>query len=83
MRRWRRRTRRDQAAHVCKAGRGGTGNRWRADALPSDAGRMAQVLLILDEVKVAAVLTEVRRVLDRQIGIVSVTDVEVLRPERF
>jgi PII-like signaling protein len=64
------------------AGRGKSGA-WRRDSLSSDAGRMVQVLIVLDESRVPAVLREVRAVLDRQIGIVSLTDVEVLRPELF
>ncbi len=64
------------------AGKGSSGP-WRRDALSSDAGRMVQVLIVLDEEKVPAVLTMVRGVLDRQIGIVTLSDVEVLRPELF
>ena len=64
------------------AGKGSRGP-WRRDALSSDAGRMVQVLIVLDEEKVPAVLTMVRGVLDRQIGIVTLSDVEVLRPELF
>ncbi len=64
------------------AGRGASGV-WRRDSLSSDAGRMVQVLIVLDEEKVPAVLSEIRTVLDRQIGIVTLSDVEVLRPELF
>ncbi len=64
------------------AGRGNSGS-WRRDLLSSDAGRMVQVLIVLDAEKVPPVLEAVRRVLDRQIGIVTLTDVEVLRPELF
>ncbi|MEQ8604352.1 MAG: transcriptional regulator [Marivibrio sp.] len=64
------------------AGRGNSGS-WRRDSLSSDAGRMVQVLVVLDEKRVAAVLKEVKRVLDRQMGIVTIGDVQVLRPEHF
>lgn len=64
------------------AGKGNSGS-WRRDALSSDAGRMVQVLIVLDAEKVPAVLSMVRDVLDRQIGIVTLSDVEVLRPELF
>jgi nitrogen regulatory protein PII len=64
------------------AGRGKSRS-WRRDALSSDAGRMVQVLIVLDQGKVPAVLQEIRTVLDQQIGIVTLSDVEVLRPELF
>ncbi len=64
------------------AGKGKSGA-WRRDALSSDAGRMVQVLIVLDAEKVPAVLGLVRGVLDRQMGIVTLSDVEVLRPELF
>ena len=64
------------------AGRG-AGGPWRADSLSSDAGRMVQVVIVLDESKVPDVLRAVRGVLQRQMGIVSMMDVEVLRPELF
>lgn len=64
------------------AGRGGRGA-WRRDSLSSDAGRMVQVLIVLDQEKVPPVLTAVRKVLDRQMGIVTISDVEVLRPDKF
>ncbi|MDW3207853.1 MAG: DUF190 domain-containing protein [Alphaproteobacteria bacterium] len=64
------------------AGRGTRGS-WRRDSLSSDAGRMVQVLIVLDKDKVPKVLDAVRKVLDRQMGIVSLSDVEVLRPDKF
>ncbi len=64
------------------AGKGKSGP-WRRDELPSDAGRMIQVLVVIDEDKVPMVLREVAEVLEHQMGIVSLSDVEVLRPELF
>ena len=64
------------------AGKGNSGP-WQGDSLSSEAGRMVQVVLVIDEEKVPSVLAEARRVLDRQMGIVSLSDVEVLRPELF
>jgi PII-like signaling protein len=64
------------------AGRGKSGA-WRRDSLSSDSGRMVQVLIVLDAARVPAVLSAVRGVLERQIGIVSLMDVEVLRPDLF
>ena len=64
------------------AGSGKNGS-WRRDSLSSDAQRMVQVLIVMDSEKVPTVLQAVRGVLDRQIGIVTLSDVEVLRPELF
>lgn len=64
------------------AGCGRSGS-WRADALSSDAGGMAQVLIVIDESKVQSILETVHGVLKNQIGIVTLGDVEVLRPDNF
>lgn len=64
------------------AGKGKSGS-WQRDSLSSEVGGMVQVLIVLDAEKVSSVLHAVRSVLDRQIGIVSLSDVEVLRPELF
>ncbi len=65
-----------------QAGRGKSGY-WNRDSLSSDAGRMIQVTVILDAEKVPPVLQAVHRVLERQMGIVTLSDVAVLRPENF
>lgn len=62
------------------AGRSGC---WSRDTQSSDAGTMVQVVVVLDESHLPAVLRPVREVLDKQIGILTLTDVEVLRPELF
>lgn len=64
------------------AGRGRTG-RWRRDDAVNPAGQMVCVLCITDEQKVEEVLGAVHRLLSRQIGIVAVSDVEVIRQEHF
>lgn len=64
------------------AGRGASGP-WSRDSLSSDAGRMVQVLVVIDAEGVPDVLRAVRAVLDRQMGIVTLSDVEVLRPDNF
>ena len=64
------------------AGRGQSGP-WRRDSLSSDAGRMVQIIIILDAERVPSVLTAVGDVLQRQLGIVTLSDVEVLRPDFF
>lgn len=64
------------------AGRGQTGP-WSAGGQVSDVGQMAAIVCIVDPSKVDAVLDEVFAVVRRQIGFVTVSDVSVVRPERF
>ena len=64
------------------AGRGQSGE-WSASGQVSQVGQMAAVICIVDTGKVDAVLDEVFAVVQRQIGLVMVSDVSVVRPERF
>jgi nitrogen regulatory protein PII len=64
------------------AGRGRQGA-WRADGLVSDAGRMVSVVCICDAAKVDAIITPVYAIVARQLGIVTIADCEVIRPEHF
>jgi len=64
------------------AGRGQSGE-WSRDSLSSDAGRMVQVEIILDAEKVSPVLESISDILSLQMGIVTLSDVEVLRPDHF
>ena len=64
------------------AGRGQSGE-WSAGGQVGEAGQLAAIVCIVDAGKVDAVLDEVFAVLRRQIGLVTVTDVSVVRPERF
>ena len=56
---------------------------WSADGLAGPAGQMAMLVLVTDAARVAAIADAVFEVVSRQIGIVAISDVEVLRPERF
>ncbi|MEM6615689.1 MAG: DUF190 domain-containing protein [Pseudomonadota bacterium] len=64
------------------AGRGHDGV-WRREGMVGDAGQMVVVFCILDADRVDGVLDEVFALLKRQIGIVSVSDVQVVRSEHF
>jgi PII-like signaling protein len=64
------------------AGRGREGT-WRRSGLVSEAGRMVVVVCILDEARVDEVLDPIFGLVSRQIGIVTLSDVEVVRQERF
>lgn len=64
------------------AGRGREGS-WRREGQVSDTGRMMVVFCIVDAQRVDAVLEPVFKLVSRQIGIVTVSDVAVIRPEHF
>lgn len=64
------------------AGRGQTGA-WSAGGQVSEVGQMAAIICIVDAGKADAVLDEVFAVVKKQIGFVTLSDVAVVRPERF
>ncbi len=64
------------------AGRGQSGS-WSADSTVGGTGQMAAVMCIVDGSKVDEVLQAVFAVVQRQIGFLTVSDVAVVRPERF
>jgi nitrogen regulatory protein PII len=64
------------------AGRG-QGGSWSREGLAGDAGRMVMVICVVDEGKVNTVLDVVYALLERQIGIVTLCDVQVIRPAHF
>ena len=61
----------------------GRSGEWSSDGQVSEVGKMAAVLCIVDGGKVDAVLDEVFEVVKRQVGLVMVSEVSVVRPERF
>jgi nitrogen regulatory protein PII len=65
------------------AGRGMGGGAWRGEGLAGDAGRMVLVVCITDPSRVDTVLEAVYAIVSRQIGIVSVSDVQVIRKDHF
>ena len=64
------------------AGRG-RGGSWSREGLATDAGRMVMVVVVTDESRVQAVLEPVYKIVSRQIGIVTLSDVQVIRPDHF
>jgi nitrogen regulatory protein PII len=64
------------------AGKGTTGA-WTGDGLIGGAGAMVCVITITDAARVDAVVEKVMSVLARQIGLVSIGDVQVVRGDRF
>ena len=64
------------------AGRG-QGGSWHRDGLVGRAGAAVLVFCILDESRIDEVMGPLFKLVSRQIGIVTVSDVHVLRPEHF
>jgi PII-like signaling protein len=61
----------------------GTNGTWSRRGMISESQRMYVVLTVLDESDLEGALEKVYALLSRQIGIVIVTDVQVIRGERF
>lgn len=64
------------------AGRGREGS-WRGEGLAGEAGRMVMVICVTDPSRVDQVLEPVYAIVRRHIGIVTLSDVAVLRPDHF
>ena len=64
------------------AGFGGS-KRWSRDTDLSASGDMVVIISVGDETKVRATMEQISDLLGAHIGIVTVTEVEVLRPGRF
>lgn len=61
----------------------GGDRRWRRGDDLSAAGEMVVVITIGDEIRISRALEDLHRLLDDRIGVLSVSTVAVLRPERF
>lgn len=61
----------------------GNGNRWSRDTDISSSSDMVVVISIGPADTVQACLAELQKLLGAHIGVVSVSDVQILRPERF
>ena len=64
------------------AGFGGQ-KRWNRDTDLSASGDMVVIISVGDEEKVRGAMTQLGELLGAHIGIVTVTDVEILRPGRY
>jgi PII-like signaling protein len=64
------------------AGKGHTG-RWHLDDSFNSATNMLVVVCVLDAAKVDDVVSAVFEIVRRQIGVLTVSDVMVVRPEHF
>jgi nitrogen regulatory protein PII len=64
------------------AGRGREGS-WRADGMVSDAERMVSVVCVCDPSKVESIVDPIYKIVLRQIGIITISDCEVIRTDHF
>ena len=64
------------------AGRGRSGS-WHRDGLVGQAGAVVQIFCVVDESRVDEVLDPLFMLVSRQIGIVCLSDVQVIRPDHF
>jgi PII-like signaling protein len=64
------------------AGRGKDGA-WHRDGVVGRAGALVMIFCILDEQRVDEVLEPLFKLVSRQIGIVTISDVQVIRAEYF
>ena len=64
------------------AGRGKSGN-WHRDGQVGRVGAVVQIFCIVDESRVDEVLSPIFKLVSQQIGIVTVSDVQVIRPDNF
>ena len=61
----------------------GRGNRWQRDRDLSASQDMVVIVSISEEATIRNVLMELHELLDQHIGILNISRVEVLRPDRF
>ncbi len=61
----------------------GNGARWQRDTDISASRDMVVIVSIGEEARVRACMEEISRLLGAHIGVVTVSEVEVLRPDRF
>lgn len=64
------------------AGRGKDGA-WHRDGMVGRAGVLVQIFCIVDESRIDQILEPLFGMVSRQIGIVTVSDVQVIRPDHF
>jgi PII-like signaling protein len=64
------------------AGRGKDGA-WHRDGIVGRAGALVSIFCILDEARVEQVLEPVFAIVSKQIGIVTISDVRVIRRDHF
>ncbi|MFK7944129.1 MAG: DUF190 domain-containing protein [Paracoccaceae bacterium] len=65
------------------AGRGDSGRSWSREGQITDTDRMVTVVMIIDASRLEPVFDALYGLVSRQIGVISVSDCEVVRDARF
>ncbi len=65
------------------AGSGDSGRIWSREGQVGDAGRMVALIMIIDDARLAPLFDRLYSLVSRQIGIIAISDCEVVRDERF
>ena len=65
------------------AGRGDSGRAWSREGQVSDADRMVVIVMIIDEARLTPLFDALYTLVSRQIGIITVSDCQVVRDARF
>lgn len=61
----------------------GSEGEWDREGMIGDAGQMVKVLVVLDAEELDHVLTDIFDVVSPQMGVITISDVSVVRPDRF
>jgi PII-like signaling protein len=61
----------------------GRGGLWSGEGQATEAGNMVLVMVVTSEHRVPGLMEQVRKLLSRHIGIVTLSDVEVVRKDHF
>jgi nitrogen regulatory protein PII len=61
----------------------GSEGEWDREGMVGDAGQMVMVLVVLDADDLDRVLTDIFDVVSPQMGVITISDVAVVRPDRF
>lgn len=61
----------------------GSEGRWERSGLVGDVGRMVMIVSVMSGEQANTALERIYETIEPQMGIVTISDVEVLRPERF
>ena len=61
----------------------GSEGEWDREGMVGDVGQMVMVLVVLDAADLDRVLTDIFEVVSPQMGVITISDVSVVRPDRF
>ena len=65
------------------AGRGNSGRSWSREGQITDTDRMVTILMIIDAARLEPLFEALYNLVSRQIGVITISDCEVVRDGRF